>query len=536
MVIPPVYNASNGLSGHSQQEHVPAWKKLGLKLKNSKDTQEVISSTNGVSRGTLKRPPPDTHLAPTVKGIVVEPLAKKRRVEFDADKPTPSNISLARTSDEFPKYQKARLKKKVSFTVETKLEDGGKELITEWERDDYAYYERKAAENDAKEAQKRSEKSPDSLEKPSSTQGKSKDALDYLNLYHRSRNSWKFNKNREVWILRHILSIDEIPASFNNALASYVHGLGSRQAISRLLNQCQEALERGKVKEYPGLHQDSTFSHMENPDRRKAYHDDAVRRFKRNLEDHLDHEQRKEDENDRDYQQWLSGRRREELLLWAVTPSNPSAEGASVSSREVGSDPQSFTNDKSAIGVSVNGLLPSGRLFKKKNRTVVVEASSSSENESGISDDEDDGIELPNGKGVPDGVTDSSSSADDLSSAASSADSESDSEAESTTKASRSRGSVSPSTDGAEIESKFPSGKREQSAISISSRSNTSTLPLSSTSDETSSAASSDYDEERDESDSGSSTVAANTQPSVNGDSEITSGSDEDDERQSDSD
>jgi WKF domain len=535
MVVPPFYDASSGPSSPSQQERIPAWKKVGLKLKNAKYTKEVVSSTNGVSRSTLKRSSPDTHLAPTAKGSVAEPLAKKRRVESDADKPTRSNSSLARTSDTFPKDQNARLKKKVSFTVETKLEDGGKELITDWERDDYAYYEQKAAENDAKEAQKKFEKSTISSEKPSGTQGKSRDALGYLDLYYRSRSSWKFNKNREVWILRHILSTDDIPTSFNIALASYVHGLGSRQARSRLLNQCQEALEKELAKEYSGDQQDSDSSQMEDPGRRKVSHDDYVRRFKRSLEDHLDDEQRKAREVDPEYQLWVLERKRAEILLWAATPSSSSTEGASTSSRGVRSDPLSFTSVKPANGVSVNGVLPNGHLFKKKNRTVVIEASSSSEDESVISDKEDDGGELVNRKGVPNGVTDSESSSDESSGAASSADSDSNEE-ESATVTNRSRGSVSPSEDGSETDTEFPSGERQQLAISISSRSNTSTLPVSSTPDETSSSASTDDDEEQDESDSGSSTAAADTRPSMNGDGETTSSSDGEDESQSDSD
>jgi hypothetical protein len=464
MVLLPVYNASNGPSASSQEERIPAWKRLGLKLKNVKDIKEAISSTNGVLPNKLKQSSPDTHSGPRVDGSLAEPLAKRRRVESHANGHTQTNGSLAGTSGILPKDQAARLKKKVSFTAETKLEDGGKELITDWEQDDYAYYEQKAAENDAKEAhrdfvsaQKKSEESKISSKKPSSTPRKSKDALDYLNLYYGSRCSWKFSKNREVWILRHILSTNDIPTSFNIALASYVHGLGSRQARSRLLNQCQEALEKEGPKESSGVGPDSDSDHMEDPKRRKAYHDYAVGRFKRSLEDHLNDEQRQVDEDDSRYQRWLSRRRRAELLLWAVTPSASGTEGSSVSNHEVKSEPHSST---SADIVSKNGVFPGGHLLKKKNRTVVVEASSSSEDESGNSDEEDDSSELANGKSVSNQAMYSSSSADEAASTASSGDGDSTLEEESTTITSGSTESVSSSDDESGMDIPSASGKR----------------------------------------------------------------------------
>jgi hypothetical protein len=544
MVVSPVYNASQGPSASSQQERIPAWKRLGLKLKNAKDTDEVGSSTNGASRSTIKRSPPDTRLASRVEGSPAEPVAKRRRVESHTNESSQGNGSLARPSGPFSEDQNARLKKKVSFTAETKLEDGGKELIAGWEQDEFAYYEQKAAENDAREAlkvvsdvQNNPQKSAIQAKKPFDTPRKSKDALDYLNIYHRSRSSWKFNKNREVWILRHMLSTEDIPVAFNIALAVYVHGLGSRQARSRLLNQCQEALEKEGQEESYRDETASSLGHMEDPKRRKAYHDDAVRKFKRSLEDNLDDEQRKADEDDPEYQRWLSRRRRAELLLWAVMPSNSSTEEASMSSHEVKSEPHSSTSAKSAIGGSANGVLPHGHLFKKKNRTVVVvEASSSSEDESESSDGEGDGSRLANGKGYHDGVTDFSSSADESSSAASSANSDSNSEAESTTVTSRPTGSVSSSDDESETGTHSASGKRQQSAISISSRSDTSTLPASLISNETSSSASTEDDDEQDESDSRSGNAAAGTQSSMNGDSDTTRSNDDEDEGQSDSD
>jgi hypothetical protein len=505
MAVTPARNTNTSTTNSSMLERIPAWKRLGLKLKNAKETQGGnVGPTNGASPKELKRSLPDTHLAlaPEPRESCVKLVTKRRRLGSAPTESAPSNGSLNRTSNIFSTSQSARLKKKVSFTAETKLEDGGKELITDWEHDDYAYYEQKAADNDAKEALRvasdaRNEphKSSTHPQKASDTGRKSKDALEYLNSYCTSRRSWKFNKNREVWILRHILSSDDIPTSFNIALASYVHGLGSQQARLRLLNQCQEALDKEVPEEPSKGETGSNSGHMEDPIRRKAYHDDAIKRFKQNLEGHLDYEQRKADEDDPDYQRWLSRRRRAELLLWAITPSTPSTEGASISSQEVRSEPHSSTSAKSA-----NGVLPSGHFSKKKNRTAVIEVSSSSEDESGSSgDDDEDGDKVEKENGVLNGFTQFSTSAHKSSDEASGSNNDSNSDSDSSTAAGR---STSSSDGESEIDPSFALGERSHSRNSLSSRGDTSILPVSSTSDETSSSASSvDEDEEDEDSD-----------------------------------
>src|SRR5271170_1239366 len=540
MVVPPVHNTATGTSNPSMPDRIPAWKRLGLKLKNAKETQGgTVAPTNGASPKELKRSLPGTHLAfaPELRESWVEPVTKRRRLGSDTTESAQSNGSLNRTPNIFSTGQSAKLKKKVSFTAETKLEDGGKELITDWEHDDYDYYEQKAADNDAKEAlrvasdaQNKSHKPSTHPQKPSDTPRKSKDALEYLNSYCRSRRSWKFNKNREVWILRHILSSDDIPTSFNIALASYVHGLGSKQARLRLLNQCQEALDK-EVPEEPSRDETGSESgHMEDPNQRKAYHDDAVKRFKRSLEGHLDHEQRKADDDDPDYQRWLSRRRRAELLLWAVTPSTPSTEGACGSSQDVRSEPHSSTSAKSA-----NGVLPSRHISKKKkNRTAVVEVSSSSEDESGSSDDDgEDGSKVVKENGVLNRFTQSSTSAHESSSEASGSDNDSHSDSDSSTAASRPTGSTSTSDNESETDLLFASGKRQHSRILPSSTGDTSTLPVSSTSDETSSSASSADGDEEDVSDLESSAAVGATQSSMGETSSSSEAKDDDGGRQS---
>lgn len=57
-----------------------------------------------------------------------------------------------------------------------------------------------------------------------------KDQLAYLRQYHLDRDAWKFSKQKQNWILRHIR---DIPRDYEDALAAYLEGIqgGSRDRV-----------------------------------------------------------------------------------------------------------------------------------------------------------------------------------------------------------------------------------------------------------------------------------------------------------------
>lgn len=478
-----------------QTDRIPAWKRLGLKLKYAKEDENAAGLDSGLSSNALKRPTSGTHPLPGRGDSESTPATKKRRIQPCENDPIQSNGNLSQRTDPSPKPRGNSLKKSVSFTPETKLEDGDstKTLHASWAESDEDYYSRKAAEHDAAEAAEAAEtafatsshlgtpnrisnsksKVATSLDAPR----KSKDALDYLNLYHNSRASWKFSKNREVWILRHSLSTEAIPSSFNLALAVYIHGLKSDRAKLRLLSECQEILEKGESTSPINDSDESTLDSMEDPKRREAYQDDAIRRFKRSLEDHVNLEQRKADEEDQEYQRWLSRKRRAELLLWAVTPPTPSTAASSLSSR------RDTTSERlsSTVSKSSNEALTNGVGKGRKNRTAIVDVSSSSEEES-ESSDEDDESQAASTNGIDHNGSDVISSSDESSGTES--DVQTTPRAGSSSSPAATSSTHSSSSDGSDSDTRRPSGKRQQSAISISSRSNSSLVTASSTSDD----------------------------------------------------
>lgn len=329
--------------------HVPAWKKLGLKLKYAKDIPiegyEGFKSENikasvakdgdagqaseslGLKLKKVNGAPPDDGRSTVSKPNKrkrelsknaedpVSPLSKKHKksqaaalkaiiggeIESPAalrETPAASNISSAPS----PTKQKS-----VSFTPETKTKDGDsiKQLYNAWlaEQTD-GFNPRISAEalrpvssllagetkkpSKVKKAKKRkaskstlfpcsvvlqttehittadnkelsnskkakhrevlrSTLSPPSAESGAAIQA-SKPAyippyLQYLNEYHISRSTWKFNKAKQTTLLKHVFDPVTIPLTYDLALQTYLSGLKGLAARARLRETALDILK-----------------------------------------------------------------------------------------------------------------------------------------------------------------------------------------------------------------------------------------------------------------------------------------------------
>jgi len=329
----------------------------------------------------------------------IEPPTKRRRTSGGADqvnghsKGDPSDKLTAPVSNRFrygdsdlvgsaPEPVAKKLKKRVSFSTDTKPpeEDSDAKDATEQQQTSPQTSDRRDHPVPKK---KRGKNAPSTLAIPR----KSKDALDYLDQFYHNYESWKFNKNREIWIFKHVLSATDIPSSYNLSLARYVHGLKSQGARSRLIDRCRSALvQHAKDKD------DQEEEEKGPAERQRVYHDEARSRFMKSLKQSSSKRDRQDDE-DEEYQEWLKRQKREELLLWSLN--------VPVSSKELGGLP------KRAIALQSKALEdeslspndgPSREVSKKrkqpKTRTAVVEYSSdSSSTSSSSSSDEEDGLD-----------------------------------------------------------------------------------------------------------------------------------------------
>lgn len=226
---------------------IPAWQRLGLKLKSARPQEQTPESP-----------------------VVPEPLKRKSvgSIEYLPSKKvkkTSKNPLLPISTEELVTPNLAR-KKSVTFTPETKVEDGDsiKQLFSAWvaeQKSQDPSFQPKSSQafdtpepprieeqidttlNEKERRVKRAKKSEDSAnqsrdttkqKKPKSpkpskvtktTKAPTRPFLVYLKQYHESRDTWKFNKNHQNHLLKHVFNIDVIPLDHAHLIYEYVRGL-----------------------------------------------------------------------------------------------------------------------------------------------------------------------------------------------------------------------------------------------------------------------------------------------------------------------
>ncbi|KAE8454059.1 hypothetical protein EG329_007837 [Mollisiaceae sp. DMI_Dod_QoI] len=222
--------------------HIPAWKRLGLKLKSAQEaSQPAVEPPTAPDTSKRKRPDATADDTPAKK------VKKSTNLSEQSDPQGPITPQLTR-------------KKSVTFTPETKAEDGDsiKQLFNSWVAEQKSAdpsfqlknsapvfktpepprVEEKVDDNlDEKERRVKRVKKPNPT-KPEKTKHSKKLAktvtslarpsrpfLAYLKEYCESRSTWKFNKNHQNHLLRHAFDVEIIPSDHTHYLFQYVRGL-----------------------------------------------------------------------------------------------------------------------------------------------------------------------------------------------------------------------------------------------------------------------------------------------------------------------
>ncbi|KAH8589425.1 hypothetical protein B0O99DRAFT_676675 [Bisporella sp. PMI_857] len=227
----------------STASRVPAWKRLGLKLKAAQpELQHATEHLPDTASPKRKRE----------KSLENESLKKAKK----------SNDPLSTDTSSIPQLTR---KKSVTFTSETKIEDGDsvKQLFNSWAA------EQKAADPSFQLSSNKAFATPESpnieeqvdttlpekerrvkrVKKPEqsreklnvskadkkskivkskpvqTTKPKSAPFLAYLKTYYEDRPNWKFNKAHQNHLLRHIFDVDVIPSEYVHQIYVYVRGL-----------------------------------------------------------------------------------------------------------------------------------------------------------------------------------------------------------------------------------------------------------------------------------------------------------------------
>lgn len=142
----------------------------------------------------------------------------------------------------------------------------------------------------------------------------------YLDRYHKSRESWKFNKATQTDVLKNALNVFRIPSEYSTALREYITGLqgaAARDRLSEAAKTTLKELDDPEPAEEKGVDKDTP---MDGSADRQAAHDSALRtRLKKE-------KKRRRDEADEKLRV-LKRRRAEEILqsLAAGAPATPRA-------------------------------------------------------------------------------------------------------------------------------------------------------------------------------------------------------------------
>ncbi|RMD40901.1 hypothetical protein DV735_g4230, partial [Chaetothyriales sp. CBS 134920] len=207
----------------AQAAHVPAWKRH--KYGREDPIKSDDPNTNGITKPKQK--------------------AKRSDLNGHHSPPRTSNGTTAHTNGHRDGPPPAKKQKRVSFSPDTKLLDGdgdGASTARHAIPSELANANNGSSSTAKTNTGRKSKnadaavvptpapasKPPKPAKKAKMTQTppskhKSQQMLDYLSRYYISHSSWKFQKNREVWILKHALSTEDIDTGeYGLALAQYV--------------------------------------------------------------------------------------------------------------------------------------------------------------------------------------------------------------------------------------------------------------------------------------------------------------------------
>jgi len=241
------------LSSEAIKPNIPAWKRLGLKLKSAQ--QESVPYAAPVVVAPVAKEPKKEKRKREIKDQKA-PLRKRVKVSKSAQVHKPTTDT---TPNQSPITSGHQRKKSVTFTPETKTEDGDsiKQLYNEWiakhpiqglnfhelrsrsaskishpaqaveqinSAIDEVLQEVEAAQKPKKEKRPKKAKSPKSQKVVKPTK-QLDPALSYLKLFHESKDTWKFNKIHQINLLKNVFDVEKIPSEYIEIFYTYVAGL-----------------------------------------------------------------------------------------------------------------------------------------------------------------------------------------------------------------------------------------------------------------------------------------------------------------------
>lgn len=226
-------------------------------------------------------------------------------------------------------------KKSVTFTPETKIQDATsiRELLSDWnseQSEEDLASERSNTNSKGKKPKRQKTRKDKQASGPNTIQDTvtiEHPALQYLTEFHTRRESWKFNKNKQNYILKHLLDLELIPVAYESALFEYIKSLQGKFARERI----QEFVDKVRAEDKKAF-QPTEEAMEESEEDRRLFMEETERR-KKNYDNALEHYlsavheknaeliaavERKYKLTSEDDAKKLRRRKRAEVLLWGM--------------------------------------------------------------------------------------------------------------------------------------------------------------------------------------------------------------------------
>ncbi|POS83576.1 hypothetical protein EPUL_004910 [Erysiphe pulchra] len=364
---------------HRKAVHTPAWKRIGLKLK--------LPQVQSYSLNTL---------------IAEDSNLKRKAALLDSSDEKDNKKSKISTETTFQKAHEvtplhSSIKKSVTFTPETKVEDGDsiKKLFKTWVAQQKSHHSPNSLfnshealeintdsvslneESDLKKLNKKKKPKDTKVSRQLKSQVTNHltkvtpPFLSYLREYHESRETWKFKKNHQTHLLQHIFDVERVPSNHAHLIYAYVRGLRG-QVRTRLRDSAMSIKVDDQENGMSGFP-----SEVLNPEQRQKEYECAISDYlTSSTTSHIQqpgHEEsflsRFEDEMMRSR---IIRRIRAEMILTELASSNEGNETASM---------ESF-RDKDSGNLHLESKLVQKKVRRRKKRTLIVEESSSDDSDS----------------------------------------------------------------------------------------------------------------------------------------------------------
>ncbi|KAI8960977.1 hypothetical protein F5Y11DRAFT_245915 [Daldinia sp. FL1419] len=197
-------------SGNASAQRIPAWKRLGLKLKTASDEGQDAT----LHTGTVAPPVPNHHrenpTGPTNPNAKRKSSTSVPALDHSAKK-LKRDVSQTQTA---PTHTPSKRAKSVSFATEPTQHTGSAAAVNSTQ-----------ITSKQKNSPKKAVTTPT---KPAKKQGavNLEPALAYLRQWHASKDTWKFNKNHQTRLLEQVFADETtIPAVDISIFYEYIRGL-----------------------------------------------------------------------------------------------------------------------------------------------------------------------------------------------------------------------------------------------------------------------------------------------------------------------